>query len=524
MPWALLRAEVAARKSVIRFAGWRQRRQMWVDKLARQGWGRWTDVSRRATVFATVRGMLPEVLDLHQAYAPALTALEPDILHVHHPFLLPTAAAVREVLSSRGRQVSLLYDARENFAGIPPEEQGNRRRHHVVVSLEARTIRTADMVTTVSPLIAQELRERYGLRELPTTVLNMPVLRDEQGAPGTTVRDLAGVGPATALLVYSGTMSRARGMEVLIDALAYVPNAVLALVTVPYPHPMTAGLMDRATRLEVADRIRASTVGQDELVPFLSGADVGVHPLPSGSPNHDMAMPNKLYEYLHAGLTLVVSDARAVAEFVHVHGVGEVFRSGDAVDMARAIRAALEGRDGHDPRAEGSGPIRVLAVPGIDDRDGLSAHGYRAAAYAAYCVPGTRCCGRRLSSPCRARNLTVTECRRSPGSVGATVENALIQRGRRVLSRLRRHGARRAQNAHILSVGKARALQTDDVWHRFKLHQADGNLIGLLAGLSDIYNRVIRIEAQARSLTRQRPEASDRSPTSRRAKVRRPLA
>ena len=353
MPWALLRAEVAARKSVIRFAGWRQRRQMWVDKLARQGWaGRWTDVSRRATVFATVRGMLPEVLDLHQAYAPVLTALEPDILHVHHPFLLPTAAAVPEVLSSRGRQVSLLYDARENFAGIPPEEQGNRRRHHVVVSLEARTIRTADMVTTVSPLIAQELRERYGLRELPTTVLNMPVLRDEQGAPGTTVRDLAGVGPATALLVYSGTMSRARGMEVLIDALAYVPNAVLALVTVPYPHPMTAGLMDRATRLEVADRIRVlPPVGQDELVPFLSGADVGVHPLPSGSPNHDMAMPNKLYEYLHAGLTLVVSDARAVAEFVHVHGVGEVFRSGDAVDMARAIRAALEGRDGHDPRA-----------------------------------------------------------------------------------------------------------------------------------------------------------------------------
>ena len=76
------------------------------------------------------------------------------------------------------------------------------------------------------------------------------------------------------------------------------------------------------------------------------------------------------------------------------------------------------------------------------------------------------------------------------------MENALIQRGRRVLSRLRRHGARRAQNAHILSVGKARALQTDDVWHRFKLHQADGNLIGLLAGLSDIYNRVIRIEAK----------------------------
>jgi FkbM family methyltransferase len=39
-------------------------------------------------------------------------------------------------------------------------------------------------------------------------------------------------------------------------------------------------------------------------------------------------------------------------------------------------------------------------------------------------------------------------------------------------------------------------LQTKDVWNRFKLHQADGNLIGLLPALSDLYNRSVRIEAK----------------------------
>ena len=64
-----------------------------------------------------------------------------------------------------------------------------------------------------------------------------------------------------------------------------------------------------------------------------------------------MAMPNKLYEYLHAGLRLVVSDARALAEFVLAHELGEVFRSGDVVDLARAIRAAVAGRNSSDASA-----------------------------------------------------------------------------------------------------------------------------------------------------------------------------
>ena len=257
-----------ARKSIIRFADWRRRRQIWLDQLVRRGWVLWTELSRRNTTLATVRRMLPEVFDLDEAYAPVLIALDPDILHVHHPFLLPTAARVRDELRRRGRHVRLLYDARENFAGMPSEQQGNRRRHHVLVSLEARTIRQADVVTTVSPLIAEELQRRYGLSELPTIVFNMPVLRGEPNLPQPTVRDLAGVDVGTPLLIYSGGMNRARGLEELIDALAQVPEAVLALIPVPHPHPMIPGLLDRAVQPGVADRIGASAGGPGRAHPL----------------------------------------------------------------------------------------------------------------------------------------------------------------------------------------------------------------------------------------------------------------
>ncbi len=38
---------------------------------------------------------------------------------------------------------------------------------------------------------------------------------------------------------------------------------------------------------------------------------------------------------------MVVSDCRAVAQFVTEHGLGAVFRAGDVDDLARALREVL---------------------------------------------------------------------------------------------------------------------------------------------------------------------------------------
>jgi glycosyltransferase involved in cell wall biosynthesis len=93
-------------------------------------------------------------------------------------------------------------------------------------------------------------------------------------------------------------------------------------------------------------------VGQDDLIDYLASADVALHPLPGGTPNHDQALPNKLFEYLHAGLPLVVSDAVLMADFVRSNGLGEVFRTDDAADLARAVNRVLDGGGATASRAE----------------------------------------------------------------------------------------------------------------------------------------------------------------------------
>jgi glycosyltransferase involved in cell wall biosynthesis len=127
-----------------------------------------------------------------------------------------------------------------------------------------------------------------------------------------------------------------------VAALADLPGVHLAVVTVPYPHPMAAELTALAQRVGVADRVHlVPPVASAHVPDYLSSADVGVSPIMGTSVSYDLALPNKLFEFLHAGLPMVVSDCQGTAEFVAEHGLGRSFRAGDAHDLAAAAWAVL---------------------------------------------------------------------------------------------------------------------------------------------------------------------------------------
>jgi len=98
-----------------------------------------------------------------------------------------------------------------------------------------------------------------------------------------------------------------------------------------------------AVKEGVADRVKIiPPVPYAELLEWTASADIG---LAVFSPDYSLSvrwcLPNKLFEYLMAGLPVLATSLDAVADLLKSYDVGQVVPSFTPVDIAAAINAML---------------------------------------------------------------------------------------------------------------------------------------------------------------------------------------
>jgi glycosyltransferase involved in cell wall biosynthesis len=269
----------------------------------------------------------------------AAMSVPADVYHAHDlNTLVPAIAAARR----HGARV--VYDAHElypDLTGLAPRESQRWRR------VEERSIRSADEVVVPSSALGEELVRRYGIGS-PHVVMNCP---DVSHAPSRGDGVLSALRrEGETLVVYSGGYTPNRGLENLVRAADRLPGCRLAM--------LGWGPLEPRLRADASDRVRfLEPVAPDDVVPTLAGGDVGVAPgLPIGL-NNELGAPNKLFEYLHAGLAVAASDLPQIGEIVRRHGVGTLFDASDPESIARAIRAAIGNLDEYRRRAAAAAPL-----------------------------------------------------------------------------------------------------------------------------------------------------------------------
>jgi glycosyltransferase involved in cell wall biosynthesis len=303
-----------------------------------QWWDEWLPAQSRPVRW---RSVIPEADDYEAVFAELLDQLRPDVLHAHDMHVIGVASRAAGRAALRGRTMKVVYDAHEYVPGL--SQYGGRTPRMIAAwaQHEREYIRTADRVVTVSPAIARTLRRRYRLDREPTVVINSPLLVAE-GNEITDVRAAAGLPADRPLLVYSGRVTRARGVETAVSALPRLPDVHLAVVCVPSIASKPVDELRRlAASLQVEDRVHyLDPVAPSDVLRFLRTADIGLIPI-LRYPSHEMALPNKVFEYTFAGLPVVTSDMPTLEEFVGKTGVGEVFTAENPDDLAAAVSRVL---------------------------------------------------------------------------------------------------------------------------------------------------------------------------------------
>ena len=262
----------------------------------------------------------------------------PDVITAHDLGPLQAAVRLAERWETPTSRPKVVYDSHELY--VEQQTRWTRREKLAWKRHERKVIAQTDLVITVSTGIATELQRRYGLQQRPTVVLNSPRRRDL--AVGDCETDLrADIDHQRGVLaVYVGGVKPGRGVDRLIPALAARNGWTLAVVGAP-PSRYVQDLVAAAKELEVEDRfVLVDSRPADELPQYLRTADVGVHPMEPSCLNHELALPNKLFDYLFAGLPVAVSDLREMGSLVRDHGLGTTFDARSPVSTATAILEA----------------------------------------------------------------------------------------------------------------------------------------------------------------------------------------
>ncbi len=204
-------------------------------------------------------------------------------------------------------------------------------------------LRAADHVFVQSRHMAAWI-EMKGIPANRLTAVPMGVdlesLREVLDKPATRCHELDG----RRLLVYQGTMDRARRIDLLFEVLREVkqkvPNTVLLLVGGATDVEDQRWLEVRAEEIGVSDAlIWTGWISQKDAWDEMRKADVAVSLIPRGE-LFDYSSPTKVVEYLALGLPVVGNDLPDQHEVITESGAGLSVR-GNVQELAAAIVSIL---------------------------------------------------------------------------------------------------------------------------------------------------------------------------------------
>ena len=252
-----------------------------------------------------------------------------DLVHCNDLNTLQVGVMLK--LLSFGR-IKLVYDAHEFESNYAPNQ--SRRSIWLLQVIERALIRFADAVITVSDGIAEEYARLYSI-EKPALVLNCPPYQEV--GKKDLFREKFGIIPGQTIFLYQGGLDKGRGVEMLLEAFRDLGGAN-AIVFMGYG-PLEETIKEYA--LAHQGIYFHPAVSPDVLLDYTSSADFGISFIENACKSFAYCLPNKMFEYLMAGLPVIVSNLQEMKKVVEKNGIGVVAAENTVLGLQEAIQRAV---------------------------------------------------------------------------------------------------------------------------------------------------------------------------------------
>jgi glycosyltransferase involved in cell wall biosynthesis len=252
--------------------------------------------------------------------------IDSDIYHIHDPELIPIGIKLKNL------KKKVIFDAHEDF----PKQLLSKPYLNPLVRVllaksfeifEKLTCKRFDSIITATPSINRKFLK---INENTFNINNFPILGELNN---TSIWD-----EKSNEVVYIGSIAAIRGIEEVINSLGFTKNVRLNLVGDFHEDE----LKKKISALKAWSKVNEfGHLNRKEVTKILAKSRVGIVtflPLP----NHIDAQPNKMFEYMSAGLPIISSNFPLWEQIVLGNNCGICVNPHDPIAIGNAIQNLID--------------------------------------------------------------------------------------------------------------------------------------------------------------------------------------
>jgi len=230
--------------------------------------------------------------------------------------------------------VPVVYDSHEYFTEVP-ELVARPRTQAIWKRIESWIFPKLKDVFTVNESIADLFEKDYGLR--PRVVRNIPLKR-KKVEPAT--RRQLGLSENKKILILQGSgINIHRGSEEMVEAMKYIDNAILLIVG-------GGDVIDTLKEMVKSEELKGKVVfkpkqSYEKLMQFTANSDLGLTLDKDTNLNYRFSLPNKLFDYIHAGIPVLASQLPEIKRVIDEYDIGDFIPSHEPKEIATKVNQIL---------------------------------------------------------------------------------------------------------------------------------------------------------------------------------------
>lgn len=232
-----------------------------------------------------------------------------EFINCHSLSVLPVCVLIKFIYKAK-----LIYEPHEletetvTFRGL---------KKKIAKFSENLLIKYVDHIYTVSESISSYYEKSYKKNKIPF-IRNVPLLSNQNDSNSNYFYKKFNIPLEDLIFMYQGQLGHGRVLMELIDAFSNVSsNNHLVLMGFGELTNQIIALSKKSKNIHYHQ-----AVNPDEIHKYTCSIDVGFALLSDNCLNHDSALPNKLFHYIHAGKPVIASNLSEMRKIINTYNCG----------------------------------------------------------------------------------------------------------------------------------------------------------------------------------------------------------